>query len=313
MRLSIIIVNWNSAEYLRTCLQQLSAHAGPSDYEVIVADNGPGDTAARMLRADFPSVRVLLTGENAGFARANNLAAAISRGSNLLFLNPDTEVQRGAVLTMLSRLEALPFAGAAGCRLLNSDGTVQTSCVQRFPTILNQVLGVEWLRLRTRRWPLWGIRPLFEEPPVETPVEAVSGACLMIRRDAFQEVGGFTESFFMYAEDIDLCYKVRRAGRQVYYIGSATVVHHGGGSSPDAPSNRIATIRQREAIRKFLFETRGPLYAGCYRLAMGATALLRLLALGLLRALRAGGQSKSAIEKWSAVLAWAMAPGGCAR
>ncbi|MCA1651988.1 MAG: glycosyltransferase family 2 protein, partial [Acidobacteria bacterium] len=300
MDLSIIIVNWNSRDILRQCLASIAAHVPGTDVEIIVIDSGSFDGCDAMLHEHYPAVRFIQIGSNLGFAKANNVAAKEARGKYLLFLNPDTEVVGDAIDILRRALETLPGSGIAGSRLLNSNGTVQTSCIQPFPTILNQLLNSEPLR---RWWPksrLWGMAPLFDLTSKPREVEGVSGACLMVRRATFVEVGAFSEDYFMYAEDMDLAYKVRQAGYTSYYVPAATVIHHGGNSSGQAAST-FAAVMLPEAIWRFLRKTRGGLYAFGYRTGMGISALLRLLALA---AARSAGQSgiDGSSRKWAAVL-----------
>src|SRR5664280_1246315 len=143
--LSIIIVNWNSKSFLRQCLISLGARCKSPASEVIVVDGGSFDGCAEMLAQDFPWVIFIQSETNVGFARANNSAVSRARGRCLLFLNPDTEFLEDSISILMSRLEALPNAGAVGCQLLNSDGSLQTNCVQAFPTIWNQVLDSRFL------------------------------------------------------------------------------------------------------------------------------------------------------------------------
>ena len=143
--LSIVIVNWKSADFLRKCLQSIFANASDMSLEVIVVDNASFDGSAELVEREFPGVHFVQSKENLGFAGANNLGVRSAKGRNLLFLNPDTEVIGTALERMSSFLDATPDAGAVGCKLLNTDGTVQTSCIQPFPTILNQAL----LRVRS--------------------------------------------------------------------------------------------------------------------------------------------------------------------
>ena len=206
---------------------------------------------------------------------------------------------------MHDALTRLPGAGAVGARLLNADETTQTSCIQSLPTIVNQVLAFDFL---IRAWPesrLWGTAPLKREETVE--VEAISGACVMVRRDAFESVGRFSEDYFMYSEDIDLCYKLRKAGWKNYFIPDATVIHFGGESATKA-SNVFSSVVMRESITKFLRKTRGRLYSSGYRSAMLISALGRLMLLALvfpIQALR--GQCRSwmaSVRRWWAILLW---------
>lgn len=307
--LSIIIVNWRSVDYLCRCLETIYANTDGVGFEVIVVDNDPAEKNEEV-RELFPEITIISAGQNLGFAMANNFGFSHSSGRNILFLNPDTEVLGGAIAVMLSHLNSLPDAGIVGCRLLNSDGTVQTSCIQRFPTLVNQVLDIEVLRLKWPRWQIWGIWPLFSSSTQPVPVEVIPGACLMIKRDAFEKAGLFNEVYFMYAEDVDLCYKLLERGSKAYYVPGATVIHHGGGSSRRNRNDNWATVMQRHAILTFCRSTRGRLYAVCYRASMGIAAFFRLLVLVLLLPF-SGFVSEdntltSAFPKWLAVLRWSL-------
>ncbi len=229
-RVSIIIVNWNSLAYLQECLHSIYENSGDIEFEVIVVDNASAVDETVAIKAAFPLAITIRSDKNLGFAGANNLGFQHASAPNILFLNPDTKVIGSAVATMVRRLEGSPEVGALGCKLLNTDGSVQTSCIQRFPTITNQVLDLEFLRQRFPLWSVWGIAPLFTDRSEVSDVEVISGACLMISREAFERAGRFSEKYFMYAEDVDLCYQTRKAGWRVCYTGDATVIHHGGGT-----------------------------------------------------------------------------------
>lgn len=310
MDLSIVIVNWNSVDYLRACLASVFRETHGLDYEVIVIDAASFDGSQEMLRTTYPSVRFIQGRRNVGFGLSNNLACNEARGDALLFLNPDTEVVGPAITDLHSALLRLPDAGAIGCRLLNSDGSLQTSCVQAFPTITNQILDNEWLR---EKWPaaaVWGTGALYARDGTEKVVDGIAGACIMMRREVFERVGGFSSDFFMYAEDIDLCHKVQAAGLRNYYLPGATIVHHGGGCSKEAPSD-FAVVLMRESILRYLAKTRGPGYGQAYRAAMMAVAAIRLgiLRLAAVRDLLrpSHGMRAGSIRKWTAVWRWCVA------
>lgn len=308
--LSIIIVNWNSLEYLRTCLQSILHSESIPGLEIIVVDNNSTIDPRQSIAAEFPTVKVIRSERNLGFSGANNLGFRYSSGRYLLFLNPDTVVIGSALFTLLRSFASLPDAGILGCKLLNSDGTLQTSCIQKFPTILNQLFDFELLRSRWPMWSIWGIAPLFANDPDAAAVEVVSGACLMMARDIFEQVGGFNETYFMYAEDVDLCYRTRTAGRTVYYTGQAQVVHHGGGASKARNGSAWIAVMQRRAILQFCRQLHGKSYAAAYRATTAFSSLVRLACLVFLRVLYMFTPAKhsfgSASSKWSAVLQWAL-------
>lgn len=307
MTLSIIIVNWNSQAFIRECLQSLFTHCRTVDYEVIVVDSGSFDGCDEMLGREFPTVKYVQSPENVGFARANNLGARQATGDNLLFLNPDTLLIEDSVGLMLAQLRSLPQAGALGCRLLNADRSLQTSCVQAFPTVWNQMLDSEFLRLRYPHWRLWGITALYAQPQISTEVEVVSGACLLCTRESFERVSGFSENYFMYGEDLDLCFKLRRTGFKVYYVPATELVHLGGGSSRQAASN-FSTVMMHASVFRFIHTHYGPASALAYRFSSTLTALVRLVLIVPLlffgnRLVRHGSDS---LRKWAAVLRWSL-------
>jgi len=279
MDLSIIIINWKSAAFTRQCLASIYTNAAELTCEVIVVDNASYDGCGEMVEKEFPQTIFLQSEHNLGFARANNLAFAQSKGKNVLFLNPDTEIQGPALQSLVAGLEAIPDAGMVGARLLNSDFTLQTTCVVALPTILNQALNSNYLRKTFPRWPLWGMAPLFCEGTTVVPVEAISGACMVGRREALEQVGAFSTDYFMYAEDMDLCLKIAKAGWKIYYVPEARIVHHAAGSSSSRDEGNFSTIMTRESLIQFLELHRGRRYANLYRFSVALVALCRLFLL----------------------------------
>ena len=309
MDLSIIIVNWNSKDYLRRCVASILAETVGIDFEILVIDSASYDGCDMMLREEYPQIRFMQSDKNLGFAKANNLAFRASQGDAVLFLNPDTELVGPAINMLFHQLQELPAAGAIGCRLLNSDGTVQTSCVQSIPTILNQLLDSEASRAKWPKSRLWGMARLYSASQNPGEVEAITGACLMLKRNVFEHLGLFSEDYFMYAEDIDLSYKARKAGYRNYYVPLATVIHHGGSSTQQAFSN-FSVIMMREAIWRFLRKSRGGLYGFTYRVAMFVSALGRLLLLLFLSPKelfrREDSPAERTLRKWWAILRWSL-------
>jgi GT2 family glycosyltransferase len=310
MDLSIIIVNWKSLEFTKQCLRSLSRTLRDNDHEIIVVDNASED--CRSITATYPDVTLINCKENVGFARANNLGTAHSTGNKLLFLNPDTVVLDHSISRMASALDSSPYIGAVGCRLLNSDRTVQMSSVQRFPNLSNQILGIGFLKRNWPLLPLWGMQPLFAvNRRAIDEVEVVSGACLMVKRDVFELVNGFSSEYFMYAEEVDLCRKIRNAGWCVCHISEAEVIHFGGQSTRNGGTG-FSDILMPESIFKFLQKFHGDVYARLYRSAMLASALGRLLLLVvtaplllIVRQSMRDGMLR-AFQKWGRIARWAI-------
>src|SRR2546428_6330789 len=190
--LTIIIVNWNSADYAIDCVKSISSSTQDLGFEIVIVDNASSDRSCEILQKGLPNVRLVRSPKNIGFAKGNNLGVQFASGRNILFLNPDTRVLGRAINSMYRSLECSPVVGAVGCKLLNDDLTTQTSCIQPFPTLLNQLADIEWLKVRLPHLKLWGIGPIFETSDgIPLPVEAVSGACLMVKREVFARVGLF--------------------------------------------------------------------------------------------------------------------------
>jgi GT2 family glycosyltransferase len=307
--LSIVIVNWHSADHVLACLRSVREQTTALSYEVIVVDNASYDGCRERLASEHSCVVFVQSKENLGFARANNLGAGYARGPVLMFLNPDTVVCDRAVEHLYNHVCTFSDAGAVGCRLLNSDGSLQTSCVQSLPTVLNQVMDNEALRRLFPRNGLWGTAVLYEDGSVAAEVEAISGACLMIRREVFDLVGGFSPIYFMYGEDMDLCYKTRRAGFRNYFLGHAVIVHHGGGSTHKARSN-FSHVMVRDSVGRFLRESRGAYYSSCYRVALSGAAIIRLVLLTVLfpawLVRRRACEWQWSFGKWFAIFRWGL-------
>jgi GT2 family glycosyltransferase len=254
MDLSIVIVNWNVCDLLRRCLLTLhSPGADPqavSTFEVIVVDCASSDGSAQMVRREFPGVRLIASDENLGYARGNNVGLAEATGGYVMILNPDTEVMGDGLTTMIEYLDAHPQVGALGPQLRYPDGTLQSSR-RRFPTLatafLESTLLHQWFphNRAARRYHLADV-------PADVPqsVDWLVGAAMMIRREAWQQVGPLDEGFFMYFEELDWCRRCRQAGWQIHYLPAAQIIHHEGKSSEQVVAAR--TIRfQRSKIRYF--------------------------------------------------------------
>jgi GT2 family glycosyltransferase len=308
--LSIVIVNWHSAAFLEQCLHTIYRETKDLSFEVIVIDNATFDGSAEIVRRSFSEVRFIQSNDNLGFSKGNNLAYRDARGEFVLFLNPDTEILDGAIQKLVACLQADPKAGVVGPKLLNTDQSIQTSCVQSFPTILNQAFDTEILRRLFPHSSLWGVRSLYEDQPGPAEVDVISGASLMIRREAFEAAGLFSSNYFMYAEDVDLCFKIHSAGWKVLYLGDAVVIHHGGQSSCKKAESNFAIVMNRESLYSFFVIRRGRLYAIAFRAITCLVAAVRLLLLGTLFVFSFGIHDKGllpgAVRKWRSVFRWAV-------
>lgn len=233
-----------------------------------MVDNGSADGSPEMVRAQFPTVRLIANCENLGFGRASNQGVAAATGRYVLLLNSDAVLCPGAIDRLLAALRANPGVGLVGPRLLNADGSVQRSA-RRFPT--PAVLLLEQLSL-ARLLPV--ARSDGPRRPDSLPVDWLLGACMLGRRDLLRALGPFDPSFFMYGEDIDLCFRLRATGRGVRLVPRAVVTHLGGGST----QRRRAQLALESTTSMYRFY-RKHYGAGCLRIAVvifRAVALVKL-------------------------------------
>ncbi|MBZ5666373.1 MAG: glycosyltransferase family 2 protein [Acidobacteriia bacterium] len=310
MDLSIICVNWNSLKYLQDCLTSVYEHTRGISFEVIVVDNASPEGGIDSIKSCFPQVTIIKSLENVGFASANNLGCRHAHGEYVLLLNPDTKLIGPTINILLGHIKQLPDAGIVGCKLLNTDFSVQISSIQKFPTILNQMLDAEYLRLRWPHCPLWDIGPLFSPEVKLLGVDVIPGACMLLRRSVFEQVGMLSEEYFMYAEDLDLNYKVRRAGFKNYYVGETAIIHHGGKSSSRQKVSQWVTIMQCRAMVRYFRKTRGRWYQWLYQASQCCMAIARLTILFALSLFGDMFWDKESLQcssnKWKAVLRWAL-------
>lgn len=238
MDLSAVLVNWNTRDLLANCLRSLRGVAGDlrrhgGRLEVVVVDNASADGSAAMVANDFPEVRLIANTANRNYAAGSNQALEVAQGDWLLLLNPDTEVPAGAPAELVRFLLKSGRAGAVAPALLFPDGRVQPS-VRGFPTpaaLAGELTGLARL-LPGSRWAAYRVRGLPEGRPVM--VEQPMASCLLLRAAALTEIGGFDEQFPLFFNDVDLCYRLRRAGWEIWYDPRVRVTHHGGASTRQA-------------------------------------------------------------------------------
>jgi len=308
--LSIIIVNWNSIQFTIQCIQSILKHANSIPLEIIVVDNASNDDCGSILLKKYQFVKFIQNTVNGGFAQANNLGAKYANSQNILFLNPDTELVSSALNVIINSLLTLPKVGVVGVKLLNSDKSVQTSCLQSFPTLCNQLLDCDILRNCLPRSSLWGMAALYTNIDNPTEVDVVSGACLGIKRETFDRIGGFSEEYFMYSEDVDICYKCRNKGLKNYFLPDVTVIHYGGGSSSKKEISSFSAVMCRESRLRYFKKTKGFPYAILYRTCIGIIASLRMLVsiilIMMIQHAEARQRWRNAFLKSKAIFKWAL-------
>ena len=259
--LSIIIVSWNVREPLRACLASLPL-ADPQ-VEVIVVDSASADGTPAMVAAEFPTVHLIGSPDNLGYARGNNVGLQAARGRCLFVLNPDTVIVGNALAVLTQYLDTHPAVGLVGPRLLTPTGGTQSSR-RRFPTPALLFFESTWLqRLAPRGW----LRRYYvEDLPDDAPAEVdwVVGAALCVRRAAYAQVGGFDETFFMYSEELDWQRRLRAAGWGIAHVPAACVIHAEAQSSAQVPA--ATHIRFNSSKVRYMRKYHGALAAQALRL-----------------------------------------------
>lgn len=244
MRLSIVIVSWNVREQLHDCIRSIMQNASKADCEVIVVDNASSDGTVESVRRDFPEVALVVNDQNRGFARANNQGIARSSGEYVLLLNPDTVVHEGALGLLIDFMDRHPAVGACGPKLLNEDGTTQPS-VRHFPTLRSTFYFYtvfRFLGVFRRHYKTWRMKDFDHSSQMD--VDQIMGAAMMLRRSALEQMGGMDEAFFMYYEEVDLCYRLRQANWRIVFMPEARITHLGGQSIRQIQGQkRIMTLR----------------------------------------------------------------------
>jgi GT2 family glycosyltransferase len=236
--LSVLIVNWNTRELLKACLQSLARFAGSLAMETIVVDNASSDGSAEMVRAEFPGVRLVASEVNTGYAAGNNLAFSAASGEFLLTLNPDTEVYETTLDDAVDALERHPKAGCVGIRQIGPDGQVQKS-VRGFPSVVG-ILG-DLLRIRSGRFDSYRLARF--DYTKEQEADQPMGTFLLFRREALEAIGDplkpFDEGFPIFFNEVDLLMRLRKAGWSTIYSPTPAILHHGGESTKQVRKSMI--------------------------------------------------------------------------
>ena len=235
--IGIIIVNWNTRDLLKRCLETVFASEGDFSYHVVVVDNDSEDDSAAMVKQHFPQAQLIESPENVGYPRGNNLglrALGFNGAGDVeadapryaLLLNPDTEVPPNALFNMLKFMDSRPDIGVAGPKLVLPDGTLDKACRRGFPTpavSFYHYSGLSKIFPQSERFGRYNMS--FSDPDDEIEVDSVVGAYMQIRRECLEAVGLLDEIFFMYGEDLDLAFRIKEAGWKIWYYAPVTVYH----------------------------------------------------------------------------------------
>jgi GT2 family glycosyltransferase len=274
---SVLIVNWNTRDHLRNCLTSLRVVDEPDDLQVVVVDNASDDGSAAMVRSEFPEVVLVANDRNLGFAAATNQAFELATSDVVLMLNSDTVVSRPSIHRCAAFLRSSPDIGALGCRLLNADGSDQSSCF-RFPSLFGLATTALWLanafpRSRILNWERYGMRS-WSRP---TSVDVLMGSFLLVRRAALTSDALLDEGYFMYAEETDLCRRLKRDGWRVVFYPDVSITHIHGASSKTPEQLAWSEQAKRQGVLRYLTIWRGVRVAYIANLIMLAGLVPRAL------------------------------------
>jgi GT2 family glycosyltransferase len=263
--ISVCIVNWNTRDDLRCLLESLSTCKTAA--QVIVCDNNSSDGSADMVRRHFSKATLILGGENLGFARGNNLCFERCRGEYILIANPDIILTDAALQALCQPFSRGSRIGAVGARLINEDGSAQKHMCRKFPSLLQILLYETILKYLFLNWKWLRYKIWEDDTEVEqiSPVDQPAGACLMLRRDALDRMGGFDSSFDLFYEDVDLCRRLQKAGYLIVLNPMARVVHRGSTSLERELPLRIKRLYYQSGALYFALH-HGPISSFLYRL-----------------------------------------------
>jgi len=230
MDVSIIIVNWNTIKLLRECIQSVYDETTCS-FEIFVVDNNSSDGSADMVRKEFPNVLLIANDDNKGFAAGNNQAMKLCKGDHILLLNPDTKVLKGAIDKLLAFLNSKSDMGAAACKLLNGDGSLQKS-VGNFYSFIGTLFENRIIpKILPNSKYLAKKYVAFWDHTTPREIDWARGAVLLVRREVVEQIGLLDEQFYIYGEEIDWCQRIKNAGWKIWYTPDAEIIHYGKASS----------------------------------------------------------------------------------
>lgn len=232
---SVIIVNYNVKDLLSNCIDSILASTGGLKIEIIVVDNNSFDGSVEQVSKKFKdnhSVKIIESKINLGFAKANNLGSKAAEGKYLLILNPDTIVQEDTIEKSVRFYESISQMGALSCKLVLPSGKLDLACRRSFPApsvAVYRILGLSKLFPKSKLFSRYNLTYLDENGTYE--VDSVCGAFMLVRKDIYEQVGGFDEDYFMYGEDLDLCYKIKKEAYKIYYYSGTSTIHFKGEST----------------------------------------------------------------------------------
>ena len=253
--LDIVILSYNVSKLLKQCLESVLASPESDKWQIIVVDNASQDDSVEMVRREFPQVKLITSEQNLGFSAGNNLAVPYLKSEFVLFLNPDTVVKPKAIETVRQYLKSHPQVGAATARVwLGNSGKIDEGCHRGFPTPWNAVCYFSGLSKWLGKYRLFGGYQLsFQDLDTAHPIDSLTGAFMMVRRDVAEQLNWWDEDYFWNGEDVDFCYRIKQAGYQIMYLPEAEIIHFKGSSAgykPDSFGRQQASKEIKQSAAK---------------------------------------------------------------
>jgi GT2 family glycosyltransferase len=292
--ISVVIVTWNARKYMRDCLKSIQEQETGLSTEIIVVDNASSDGTAALIREEFPTVKLIQSKQNLGFARGNNVGLRIASGKYLFLVNPDVIVLPGCLSRLVSHLDRNPSIGIVGPRMLGPNGQVSRSTM-RFPTPWNalcRALALDSLFKRSRLFGGYLMKDFRHDTTAD--VDILNGWFWAAKREAVDRVGLLDENLFMYGDDLDWCHRFHRAGYRAVYCADAEAIHYGGGTTSRAPAY-FYVERQRANIQYWKTYHTWPAVA-IYILTVWLNEAVRILGYAAVFLFRKSARSRAAYK-----------------
>ncbi|HEX9912785.1 MAG TPA: glycosyltransferase family 2 protein [candidate division Zixibacteria bacterium] len=273
--LSIIIVTWNSEEFIKSCLESVFNSKVSSDFETIVIDNASRDRTVKTIQEFFPQVKLISNHKNSGYARGNNQGIEIARGKYILLLNPDVEMKENCLQLMLDFIEKHTDIDGLGPQLLNLNGTIQPSCREfpDFSILLWEISGLSFLFSKSKIFGRW--RMGYFDFQSSREIDQPMGSCLLLRRKTLENAGVLDENFPIFFNDVDLCYRIKKDGGKLYFYPEAKAFHYKGGSTEKVKPKMILSAHL--SFYRFLFKYKKGILNKILVYFSGAVLLLTVL------------------------------------
>lgn len=311
---SVLIVCWNSEEYIYDCLKSIYHFTIGYSFEVIVVDNGSTDNTVNIIKDKFHDVRLFESGVNYGFARGNNIAISMAHGKFLFLLNPDTYLESNVIKELASFLETHPEVGAVTPKILWKNGTIDFSAVRELPSISRTIFTQLGFRKLFPKHRLFSKEYLSDwDRQTIRDVPFINGAAIMIPRSIILEIGLLDEQLPMYFEDLDLCARIKNTGKSLYYIDSAVLVHLGGKSADLSPVRPLLfALESGQAPWLYFFKYKGHWQAFIFTLSIFWGSLIRFFLFRILSPVELvkggdyGRRIKGKVTKSKALLIWSL-------